>query len=284
MDVLINELSLDGQFNNQNEFLDNLETILVSIKLLESLHINLLKNYMFYSSSITSEYMFSDIVKSKDDRVRKLKSFLLKLSNNPPYWNDSQVHSCENDEYIYNSKNICETSLAESSQRDKVVLSFKHNYFLDEELEIQKNESDINLYNIINNHDFLNYLLFRSKINPLIFCLNRYKKSNLDFTLLEVGYGFDILNGTQTKEYLTSFFEFSKMSWEDISQSDGLEYKQYNKPKKLKVKGWFRRGLYANIDIYKFRVTQEYRCFGYRKEDIFYVLRFEIDHEISDKG
>ncbi|MEA1956038.1 MAG: hypothetical protein U9N02_06050, partial [Campylobacterota bacterium] len=67
-------------------------------------------------------------------------------------------------------------------------------------------------------------------------------------------------------------------------KSDGLEYKQYNKPKKLKTKGWFRNGLYKNIDIYKFRVTQEYRCFGFRKDNRFYVLRFEINHEISNNG
>ena len=73
------------------------------------------------------------------------------------------------------------------------------------------------------------------------------------------------------------------MSWDNIMSSDGLEYKKYNKPNKRK-KGWFREGTYKNTDIYKFRVTQEYRCFGYRTGDEFFVLRFEIDHSISDNG
>ncbi|MEA2098629.1 MAG: hypothetical protein U9P72_00695, partial [Campylobacterota bacterium] len=76
MDVLINELSLDGQFSDKDNFLDNLEAILPSIKLLEELEINLFKNHLFFSSQITSDNIFSDIVKSKDSRIRKLKSYL----------------------------------------------------------------------------------------------------------------------------------------------------------------------------------------------------------------
>jgi len=186
--------------------------------------------------------------------------------------------------YFYNVENICNSSLAESSQRDKIILSFNHNNFLNEKIGIKKDEDIIELFNLINCNDFLDYLYLIDKIRPLDFCLNRYKKTNLDFTQLEEDYGFDILNKNQTKEYLNSFFEFSKMSWEDIKKSDGLEYKQYNKPKKLKTNGWFRTGLYSNTDIFKFRITQEYRCFGYRKENKFYVLRFELNHEISDKG
>lgn len=282
MDVLINELSLDGQFRDKDEFLDNLETILPFIKIIEYLDINLLKNYTFFSSKIINDYIFSDIVKSKDDRIRKIKSFLLKLSNYPPYWNDDKIHSCD-DEYLYLGKNICDTSLAESSQRDKIILSFRQDDYIDEQFEIRKNEDDIGIYNIVENDNFLDYLLLKNEITPLNFCLCRYKNKNLDFSLLENDFGFDILNANQIREYLKSFDEFSKMSWIDIQQSDGLEYKKYNKPKP-RIKGWFRKGAYANTEIYKFRITQEYRCFGYRKDNAFYVLRFEIDHEISDKG
>lgn len=282
MDVLINELSLDGQYRDTNEFLDNLESMLVSIKLLEYLDINLLKNYTFFSSQITDNYIFLDIVKSKDNRIRKIKSFLLKLSSNPPYWNDDKTHSCD-DEYLYLDKNLCDTSLAESSQRDKIILSFMHDDYIDEKFKIQKNKDNIDIYNIVKNDNFLDYLLFINEITPLNFCLHKYKYKNLNFSLLENDFGFEILNASQTREYLKSFDEFSNMSWIDIQQSDGLEYKKYNKPKS-KIKGWFRKGAYSNTEIYKFRITQEYRCFGYREHDIFYVLRFEIDHKISDKG
>ncbi|MEA1956039.1 MAG: hypothetical protein U9N02_06055, partial [Campylobacterota bacterium] len=194
MDVLINELSLDGQFLDKDNFLDNLEEVLISIKLLNSLEITLLKNYTFFDSNITREYNFSELTKSKDSRIRRLKSYLLKLSNNPPFWNETQIHSCINDKYIYNSKNICNTSLAESSQRDKFILSFNHNNYLGEKIKIQKNDDNLELYNIMENDKFLDYLLIKEIITPLEFCVNRYKKSNLDFSKIEEGYGFDILN------------------------------------------------------------------------------------------
>ena len=36
--------------------------------------------------------------------------------------------------------------------------------------------------------------------------------------------------------------------------------------------------------IKKFRITQRNRCFGYVNNGIFYVLRFDLDHELSDVG
>lgn len=36
--------------------------------------------------------------------------------------------------------------------------------------------------------------------------------------------------------------------------------------------------------IYKFRCKNPKRCFGYRKNDVFHVLRMERDHKISDNG
>ena len=35
MEILINELSLDGQFNDEEEFLDNFDSILKIVKLIE---------------------------------------------------------------------------------------------------------------------------------------------------------------------------------------------------------------------------------------------------------
>ncbi|MEA2098628.1 MAG: hypothetical protein U9P72_00690, partial [Campylobacterota bacterium] len=243
----------------------------------EELEINLFKNHLFFSSQITSDNIFSDIVKSKDSRIRKLKSYLLKLSNNPPFWNDTQIHDCNNSVYFYNLENICNSSLAESSQRDKVILSFTHNKFLNEKIEIKKDEDIINLFNLINCNHFLDYLYLIDKISPLNFCLNRYKKTNLDFTQLEEAYGFDILNAEQIQAYLNSFMKFSLMKWKDIDSDGGFQYKPYNGD-------IFKNTKYSAEKIKKFRISQLYRCFGFRNDNIFYVLRFEIDHKISDKG
>lgn len=283
MDILINELSLDGQFTNENDFLNSLEKILPIIKIIENLEFLLFKNNLFFNSNITSTKKFSDIAYLRDDRVRKVKSFLVKLSTTPPYWNDTQIHNCS-DKYFYNAKDVCDTSLAETYERDKIVLSFTHFNFLTEWLSVQKNDLSSNIYNIIDKNIFLDYLLSMKEIDILDYCKEKFKNTNLDFSLLENDFGFNTLNNNQINEFTTSFIMFSTMTWDNISNSDGLEYKKYKKPKKIQTKGWFRKGEYMNTDIYKFRTTQGYRCFGYRDGNVFYILRFELDHSISDNG
>lgn len=281
MVIILNELSLTGQFKDKEEFLDNLENLLHIIKIIDKLGFNLLKEYSFFNSQITPAEKFTDIAQSRDNRIRKIKSFLLKLSNNPPFWNDSQIHSCEVDTYVYNSQDICNTSLAESTERDKIILSFSHQEFLNTILGIRRNDININIYNIREDSEFLDRLFAEHKIAPLEYCLYKFANSNLDFTLLECKYGFDLLNTTQIQEFIITFRTFSNMSWDDITSSDGLAYKQY---KPSKDNDWFRRTAYSKKDIYKLRVTQKYRCFGYRENNRFLVLRFEIDHKKSDKG
>lgn len=285
MDILINELSLNGQFSSKDKFLENVQDLLPIFKTIEKLNFKLLKKTTLFSLSITSTLNFNDILQSKDDKVRRIKSSLLKLSHNPPYWDEvsTQKHTCI-DNYTYMSSNVCNSSLAESCERDESVVSFSHTNFTDRKLEVLKNGSLIEIINITKMTEFIEDLFNKGYINALVYAELIFKNTNLNFSLLETDYGFDILNDVQKKEFLNSFFYFKSMSWEEISASDGLEYKKYNKPKKRRIKGWFRDGTYKDTDIYKFRTTQEYRCFGFRKGDIFYPLRFEIDHSISDNG
>lgn len=276
MEVIINELSLSGQFKDKDEFLDNLNELLPIIKLISELNFYILKNYLFYNSKITSEQTLHQIVCTRDSRVRRLKSHLIKLTDNPPYWNDSPKHSCKNDTYTHNSNDICDTSLAETSQRDKFLLSFKHDDYLDKNLVIQKNSNDMTIFNIVDKVRFLDRLYEDRKINPLTFCLHKFSNSNINFTKLEENYGFDMLNTTQTIGFINTFNNFSLMNWDNINNSDGFEYKHYSG-------NWFGNN-YQDKNIHKFRVSQKYRCFGYRKDDVFYVLRFETDHKISNNG
>ena len=285
MEILLNELSLTGQFKDENDFFDNFDSVLEMIKLLDVLKFSLSKEYMFFDVAITSQYKLSDFLRLRTDRAKRMKRFLAKLAQNPPFWNEMQKHDCNNDSYIFNGIDICNTSLAESCERDKIILSFNHKNFLKNNLLVQKNNYDIDIYNFIDTNHFLEYLLSISKIETLDYCKLKYNNSKLNFSLLEIGYGFDSLDTPQQKEeFLNAFHEFSQNSWENILKSDGLEYKKYDKPKNKKILGWFRKGKYATKDIYKFRVTQKYRCFGYREQDVFFVLRFEIDHKISDNG
>ena len=60
MEILINELSLDGQFNDEEEFLDNFDSILKIVKLIELLNFSLLKEYMLFDRNITANFKLVD--------------------------------------------------------------------------------------------------------------------------------------------------------------------------------------------------------------------------------
>lgn len=281
MEILINELSLNGQFDTEDKFLDNLQDILRIFKLIEISDFTLLKNSMLFDVEITSNYKMVELLTLKTDKIRKLKSFIVKLSHNPPFWDSDKKHHFS-DTYHYKSKNVCNTSLAESCERDKMILSFEHSDFSEDICTIQKNSESLNIFNVVNSNKFLEYLFLNKLINCLQYCQNKFKNSKLNFEEINDGFGFDSLKTfQQEKEFLDTFELFDKMDWSNIFESDGLEYKQY---KSSRSKNWFKGTKFENINIYKFRVTQKYRCFGYRKDDKFNILRFEIDHEISDNG
>jgi hypothetical protein len=282
MEILINELSLTGQFKDDNKFLDNFDKILKIIKIIDVLGFTLLKEYSFFQAKVTTTFKLDDFLRLRTDRARRMKRFLSKLTYNPPYWNDDQKHNCSKNSYLYHHDNVCNTSLAESCERDKTILSFTHNNFLKTDLEILKDGNPVSVYNFINKSSFLNHLLSISQIEPLDYCQHKFKNSNLNFSNIENKYGFDLLNTTQQiDEFITSFKDFSQKSWNDIIKSSankkGLNYKAYDG-------NWFKNTQYSHLNIFKFRVTQKYRCFGYREKDEFFVLRFEIDHKISDNG
>ena len=60
--------------------------------------------------------------------------------------------------------------------------------------------------------------------------------------------------------------------------NNGLDYKTYNKNKKSKR--YFSDDLWKK-GIKKFRITKRNR---YLENGIFYVLRFDFEHELSDVG
>ena len=272
MEVLLNELSLTGQFKDEDDFFNNFDSVLKIIKLLDILNFSLAKEYMFFDVDITPKYKLSDFLRLRTDKAKRMKRFLAKLAQNPPFWNETQRHNSY-DKYFYNSVSVSNTSLAESCERDRIIISFTHNQFLNTHLIVQKNSFNISIINLTQRDIFLEYLLENSKIKPLEYCNFKYKNSNLNFSNLEEGHGFDLLETSQQiNEFLTSIESFSKMSWLEIVNSDGLQYKRY-KGKEFRSK-----------TIYKFRVTQKYRCFGYREKDEFFILRFEIDHKTSDNG
>jgi len=276
MDVILNELSLDAQYATEMMFLDDLQEIVKITTLFEKLHeIVLLKNQNLWSSKITASKTLQELLYIKGNPLlTKLRTNLLKLTSNPPYWEEDRRHTCENNSYLYKDKDIYDSGIAESTERDRVVLSFTHDNFQDLQLSIHKNASDVYVDNLLDFKSTLLSLLNTGVMDEESFCKYYFYETNLNFVLLNEARGFSQFGSTEKKQFIEQFKLFSKMDWDEIISSDGLQYKRYNNS----LAG------YEAANIYKFRVSQKFRCYGYREEGVFFVVHLEVDHALSDRG
>ena len=239
---------------------------------------------------------FIDYIKLIDDR--EIRIFLMaKIKNPKPFCSDNFDGYFEDENIVLGNcvvKNtnigILENFLACAMFLNSPIITpktiCKKKCFLNETIDIKcdNKSKELKNYFLENSEDILNDTkeIYLDEIEPLKYCLIKFKNSNLNFSNLDNRYGFNLLETSQQKEaFLSAFNGFSKMSWNDIIKSSankkGLNYKAYDG-------SCFKNTQYSHLNIFKFRVTQKYRCFGYREKDEFFVLRFEIDHKISDKG
>jgi hypothetical protein len=292
MEILINENSLNGQFESVEDFIKIglrpfigvLKTIFENYKTdLESN--SLYKSSTFYNTKITSkEDTFNDIWKLDDfykyEELRKFNSLLEKLYNKD--WDDEPMHNIENN-YWYNNKNVSCTSLAEAYERDKVIISFHNGGFQCEKISVYRikiqPQREVKLCNLLKPEDFTNMLNERYTWGNKPFsnyCKDFFSKTKLNFSKIYSKNGFDLLvKESDQKLHFDKFKIFSELSWDEIKEHKGLNYKEYKD-----IKGYFNE----NKTIDKFRITEKYRCFGYREGDLFYVLRFDLTHKLSDDG
>jgi hypothetical protein len=275
MDVLINELSLVGQYSSKEEFINNdLLTFIKSLKEIHSFSDALLfKKHDFWDCKISGNFSLYSLLFLKLDEVTRLKSLLSSLFDKP-FWEDDKKHF-DSVSYLFNGNCINKSSLAESCERDKIILSFLHKDFNENIILVQKGIEYIKIDNLFKEGIFTEILKERELICFEKYILRKFANSKLNFSYIDIKYGFNIIEKSDENEFYNSFILFNQMEWQQIIVNDGFDYKEFkDKSKFIDFKN--------RID--KFRITLKYRCFGYRDKDIFYVLRFETDHKLSDKG
>jgi len=275
MEILINELSLSGQFDSIDHFIESgLRPFIKALNDIDFQSCLLYKKYDFYSAKITMQHSIHDIligvISRQYDEIRKLKSQFVKIFDQP-YWEDETKHSA-NSVYLFNGKNVCGFSLAEACERDKIVISFNHDDFLSIRLFISKDDKNIILDNLF---EFGHYTLIAYRHNLISFeeyCRKMFLKSKLNFSKIDEKHGFSLVkNKDDEKLFYKGLKKFSELSWTQIGEDKGLSYKEY--------KGGFKN---ISEKIYEFRFSEKYRCFGYKKDDVFFVLRFELEHKLGN--
>lgn len=287
MQIILNELSIEKKFLDVEDFLKHLKEI-VRIYKIKIENLQIYKPSYLHDLIIFNEVKFLDIITdkkySRDDVIRRYKILLRNMVYNPPYWDLDMKHRTSDKYECEFSAKESAYGIAEACERDKIILSLSCKEFLEcEVIKVTKNETtQLDIVNICSKDSLLEYMKNDSKISLLDYCKLKFENTNLCFDEIDKGYGFDSLNKDEAEIFIDSFIQFSQMGWQQIISSDGLKFKPYSPSKENE--SWFYRTSHQTKKIFKFRVTQKFRCFGYREGDIFYVLRFELDHKISDGG
>lgn len=286
MEVLINELSLNGQNQSIQDFINTSFVRFIEIfQILEKQKIYPYKKYDFYNSKITETENFQSLFYLKNvagisDEIKKYRTIADKCLSEP-FWEENQQHD-SNKVYLYKNQNVSNTSIAEAFERNATLLSFVPSDFNEKQIEVSKENQSKNLINFSDKKHLLETLYENKLLNFHQFCLNYFKGTKLSFENINVKESFELIaNETIENDFYNSFIAFDKMDWSDIvsqPKKKGFDYKRYetaNKQNKIQFSKY-------SFDIYKFRVSQKFRIFGYRDKDTFYVLEFDLTHRLSD--
>ena len=278
MEILLNELSLEGQYESVENFVSSaLTPMLKVLKELTSYGQLLLKKEDLYKSKITTKKTLIDLIKTplsvQRDEMSRLKSAIMKLTQTP-FWENSTKQDA-NTTYTWKNEDIWGSSLAESIERDKVVISFLNSKFKHKNIEVFKGDKSIQIENLCNKGDLTELLWEKNEIVFSEYVINHFQGGKLNFSKMIDLENFQKIEVKDQKLFLDTFRKFEELPWNQIIRDQGLCYKSY----KDELPGFF-----GNQNTDKFRASRKIRCHGYREKDIFYALFLEIDHSISDEG
>lgn len=291
MDCILNELSLNGQYKDIDDFeKSGVKPLSAVLHDMSVLGIDLLyKKSDFYNSNVTSNETFYSIIFSRaakvNDSMRRMKSQLAKLQNEP-FWDEDVQHDVTK---IYllvrkgsDDTEVTLTSVAEAQARRACLISFAKSEFLSDEFDVKIKEDNTtdSVPNVWEGGQLGETLLQRGDISFESYCSN-IRFSKLNFDSLDAKNGFNLVSSENIGLFKSAFNKFESLSWQQIVTDDGLDYKEFSKNKKT--------GTYFSDDewragVHKFRIDQKIRCFGNTINGVFYVLRFELDHKLSDLG
>ena len=150
VEVVFNELSLQGTFPSLDSFHISLKQVLKNMKIMRKLSMCLLRNFEMYRCMVTATQTLQDILITRGNpAITLLKRNLGELMASPEYWEFDPRHK-PSDKY-----RCCYTELlnlygiAEACERDRIVLSFAIAPFIQSYIEVTKNNTEkICVYNI----------------------------------------------------------------------------------------------------------------------------------------
>lgn len=283
--IIINELSLNGQFHDSRDFWKNgMPPFHKALQDALSYGVGyLFKQGSFYAAQATPDKTLHDLLTAPETRIideaRLYKSTLARAICNP-FWDDAPQQD-SNAHYLADEADVSGSSVAEATARAVCLLSFIRSLYEKHPVVVTKDGVAIPVGNIWKEKQLYSILFERGELPLKKYITTRFSGGKLDFSLIDDTHGFSLIDNGNQNEFIDSFRKFEELDWNAIATDNGLDYKTYNKNKKSKR--YFSDEQWKK-GIKKFRITQRNRCFGYVDNGVFYVLRFDLDHELSDVG
>ncbi len=221
MEYVLNEFSLDGQFEGTEDFIESLyKNTLPVLKNLDEKQIRLLKSYNIYTTKVTEEKSFQEILQDRSySEIRAIKSLLVQLFLDDPYWDDKSkcvqqsIYECE---FTEETNNHC---IAEALERNTSLVSFEHDGFKSDKIDITKDGVLSNVNNIYDKESILIELLQSNHINHNDYLCEKYDNIGT----------FCVISN---KNYFKEFIEDNSLSNDDvkyiIGEVENLLYKYNN--------------------------------------------------------
>ncbi|EKJ91625.1 hypothetical protein QR305_01884 [Bacteroides finegoldii] len=291
MDCILNELSLNAQYDDIDDFSTyGVKPLSDVLRDVYSLGIGLLyKKSDFYNRRVTSSETFHDIIFSPvakvNDYMRQMKSQLAKLRNGP-YWDEEIRHDTDKSYFIVREDaddlEVTMTSVAEAQARQACLISFTKSDFLFDKLFIKIQEDGIldSVFNVWNGNQLREALFISGQISMELYFKDKFR-GKLSFDGLDSRNGFNLLSKENVEMFISGFEKFEKLSWPEIVKDEGFDYKEFSKNRRTSP--YFSNEIWQ-LKVYKFRIDRKIRCFGNTIDGVFHVLRFDLNHELSDLG
>ena len=294
MDYILNEQSLKGQFANSDNFAtDGMKPLLGVITTLSSIGVSdILKNQKFFNSEVAPGKKWHELMQGRmSDTIRAMCSLLSKMQCQP-YWDLTPCQDMNKRYYIQRAGDdgaiveidVAQTGVAEAFARKGCLISFtggdydNNTEYVRCEDELQYGENPV--MNLHDKEETEQFLFDSGQINFQHYIKSRFCEK-LVYDELSTDYGLNLVNKNNFREFFNSFRDFEDYTWQQIITSEGFDYKEFHRNKQTRA--YFTQEQWDK-GIYKFRITQEIRCFGHRNGAKFHLYRIDLDHILSDKG
>ena len=229
--IIINELSLSGQFHDSQDFWKNgMPPFYKALQDARSFGVGyLFKQGSFYGAQATPDKTLHDLLTAPEARIideaKRYKSTLARAICNP-FWDDAPQQDL-NAHYLADEADVSGSSVAEATARAVCLLSFIRSLYEKHPIIVTKNGAPVPVGNIWEEKQLYSILFERGKLPLKKYITTHFGGGKLDFSLIDDTHGFFLIDNENQNEFIDSFRKFEELDWNAIATDKGLDYKTY---------------------------------------------------------